>query len=148
MSALWTSDEIAAATGGKASALFEVTGVTFDSREAPAPFKWKGTYYLFTSGCTGWDPNEAQVHRASDIFGEWQLVGPAFADKSSAAKVSYLSQPAFIAAVGADSFLFMADRWNKDDLENSRYVWLPVVTSSTTPLLQWRQVWDIRSVLH
>jgi len=33
MSALWTSDEIAAATGGKTSASFEVTGVTFDSRE-------------------------------------------------------------------------------------------------------------------
>ena len=33
MSALWTSDEIAAATGGTASAPFEVTGVTFDSRE-------------------------------------------------------------------------------------------------------------------
>ena len=33
MSALWTSDEIAAATGGTASAQFEATGVTFDSRE-------------------------------------------------------------------------------------------------------------------
>jgi UDP-N-acetylmuramoyl-tripeptide--D-alanyl-D-alanine ligase len=33
LSRLWTSDEIAAATGGKASAAFEVTGVTFDSRE-------------------------------------------------------------------------------------------------------------------
>ena len=33
MSVLWTSDEIAAATGGTASASFEVTGVTFDSRE-------------------------------------------------------------------------------------------------------------------
>ena len=33
MSALWTSDEIAAATGGRASASFEVTGITFDSRE-------------------------------------------------------------------------------------------------------------------
>jgi UDP-N-acetylmuramoyl-tripeptide--D-alanyl-D-alanine ligase len=31
--ALWTSDEIAAATGGTASAPFEITGVTFDSRE-------------------------------------------------------------------------------------------------------------------
>jgi UDP-N-acetylmuramoyl-tripeptide--D-alanyl-D-alanine ligase len=30
---LWTSEEIAAATGGTASAPFEVTGVTFDSRE-------------------------------------------------------------------------------------------------------------------
>jgi UDP-N-acetylmuramoyl-tripeptide--D-alanyl-D-alanine ligase len=33
VSALWTSDEIAAATGGAASASFVVTGVTFDSRE-------------------------------------------------------------------------------------------------------------------
>jgi UDP-N-acetylmuramoyl-tripeptide--D-alanyl-D-alanine ligase len=33
VSALWTSDEIASATGGTASARFEVTGVTFDSRE-------------------------------------------------------------------------------------------------------------------
>jgi len=33
MTVLWTSDEIAEATGGTASARFEVTGVTFDSRE-------------------------------------------------------------------------------------------------------------------
>ena len=33
MSVLWASSEIEAATGGRASAAFEVTGVTFDSRE-------------------------------------------------------------------------------------------------------------------
>ena len=33
MSALWTSSEIAEATGGTVAAEFEVTGVTFDSRE-------------------------------------------------------------------------------------------------------------------
>jgi UDP-N-acetylmuramoyl-tripeptide--D-alanyl-D-alanine ligase len=33
MTSLWTSEEIAAATDGTASQLFEVTGVTFDSRE-------------------------------------------------------------------------------------------------------------------
>jgi UDP-N-acetylmuramoyl-tripeptide--D-alanyl-D-alanine ligase len=36
MTALWTSDEIAAATGGTASEPFEVAGVTFDSREVGA----------------------------------------------------------------------------------------------------------------
>ena len=34
MTPLWTSAEIEAATGGVASAPFEVGGVTFDSREA------------------------------------------------------------------------------------------------------------------
>jgi UDP-N-acetylmuramoyl-tripeptide--D-alanyl-D-alanine ligase len=33
VTALWTSDEVAAATGGTVSEPFEVTGVTFDSRE-------------------------------------------------------------------------------------------------------------------
>src|SRR5690348_12307519 len=33
MSALWTSEEIATATGGTAHGRFEATGVTFDSRE-------------------------------------------------------------------------------------------------------------------
>ena len=36
MSALWTSEEIAAATGGTVSEPFEVSGVTFDSREVSA----------------------------------------------------------------------------------------------------------------
>jgi UDP-N-acetylmuramoyl-tripeptide--D-alanyl-D-alanine ligase len=36
MTPLWTSEEIAAATGGTASARFEATGVTFDSREVGA----------------------------------------------------------------------------------------------------------------
>jgi UDP-N-acetylmuramoyl-tripeptide--D-alanyl-D-alanine ligase len=36
MSPLWTSGEIAAATGGTASAEFEATGVAFDSREVEA----------------------------------------------------------------------------------------------------------------
>ena len=34
MTVLWTSAEIESATGGRASAPFEVSGVTFDSREA------------------------------------------------------------------------------------------------------------------
>src|SRR3954449_9821375 len=33
VTSLWTSEEIERATGGTASARFEVTGVTFDSRE-------------------------------------------------------------------------------------------------------------------
>ncbi|HEX8262517.1 MAG TPA: Mur ligase domain-containing protein, partial [Allosphingosinicella sp.] len=33
MSPLWTSSEIAAATGGQVRGTFEVTGVSFDSRE-------------------------------------------------------------------------------------------------------------------
>lgn len=34
-------------------------------REAPAVFKYGGTYFMLTSGCTGWDPNSAEVFYAA-----------------------------------------------------------------------------------
>ncbi|KAF2294726.1 hypothetical protein GH714_015735 [Hevea brasiliensis] len=42
-------------------------------REAPALFKHQGTYYMITSGCTGWAPNEALAHAAESVMGPWEL---------------------------------------------------------------------------
>lgn len=44
-------------------------------REAPALFKHDETYYMITSGCTGWAPNEALAHAAESIMGPWETVG-------------------------------------------------------------------------
>ena len=35
------------------------------SREAPSMFKAAGHYFLFTSGCTGWEPNRAEIFYAT-----------------------------------------------------------------------------------
>lgn len=40
-----------------------------ESREAPAVFKHKGKYYMLSSGCTGWDPNVAEIAVADSIMG-------------------------------------------------------------------------------
>jgi hypothetical protein len=118
--------------------------ILFDSREAPAPFKWQGRYYLVTSGCTGWTPNATRIHSAAAILGEWVDHGSFFADDSAAASVSYLSQPTFVAHRSDGRLLFMADRWEKHDLRHSRYVWLPVETSpDPVPRVRWRQVWPL-----
>ncbi len=39
--------------------------------EAPAIFKHQGTYWMITSGCTGWAPNEARMFSAPSIWGPW-----------------------------------------------------------------------------
>jgi hypothetical protein len=117
--------------------------ITFDSREAPAPFKWNGRYYVVTSGCTGWDPNTARIHSTDSIFGPWTDHGSFFAEDSAAARVSYLSQPAYVAVLDKAHVLFLADRWNKNDLQHSRYVWLPVDLTRDVPRVNWLQVWDI-----
>lgn len=39
--------------------------------EAPAIFKKDGMYWMITSGCTGWAPNEARMFSAPSIWGPW-----------------------------------------------------------------------------
>ncbi len=115
------------------------------SSEAPAVFKHEGKYYLVASGCTGWEPNTALSAKADSIFGPWHelgnpCVGPD-ADKT------FHGQSAFILFLQENNmFIFMADRWNKWDLANSRYLWLPLeFDGQGKPLVSWRNNWSWHS---
>jgi len=68
MNALWTSAEIEAATGGRASAPFEVIGVTFDSREV--------------------GPGDLFVAMPGTVADGHQFIGKAFAAGAAGALVS------------------------------------------------------------
>ena len=103
--------------------------------EAPAIFEKDGTYWMITSGCTGWAPNAARLLRADSIMGEWtQLEGnPA---RGEGAETTFDTQGTYIMKIG-DNFTFMADRWNPQNLGDSRHVWLPVkFDESGTPYLE------------
>jgi UDP-N-acetylmuramoyl-tripeptide--D-alanyl-D-alanine ligase len=98
LSMLWTSDEIAAATGGSASEPFEVTGVTFDSREVEPGdlfFAMWGSSHdghafvdaAFARGATGAvvDRPVAGPHViVEDTFAALQALGRAARDRSRA----------------------------------------------------------------
>ncbi|WP_029231365.1 Ig-like domain-containing protein [Butyrivibrio sp. VCB2006] len=96
------------------------------SREAPAMFKYNGTYYMITSGCTGWDPNPASYAYAESPMGPWTTVNNPCTD--SGANTTYRTQSTCVFPVdaAAGKFIYMGDRWNSGDLSESRYVWLPV----------------------
>ena len=94
-------------------------------REAPALFKHQGKYYLITSLCSGWSPNAALCSVADSVMGNWEdrgnpCLGPG-------AETTFDSQSTFVLPLNEEtgSFIFMADRWNKTDLPDSRYIWLP-----------------------
>ncbi|KAL8125019.1 uncharacterized protein LOC141719514 isoform X2 [Apium graveolens] len=98
-------------------------------REAPALFKHEGTYYMITSGCSGWAPNEALAHAAGSIYGPWELMGnPCMGGNKVFQLTTFFSQSTFVLPVPGipGLFIFMADRWNPADLRDSRYVWLPL----------------------
>ncbi len=112
--------------------------------EAPAVFKRQGRYYLIASGCTGWDPNAARSAVATNIFGPWQELGnPCRGDE---AEITFGSQSTFVLPIAGrtDTFIAMFDRWNKWDLQDSRYVWLPLETDAQLrPILRWRPHWRL-----
>lgn len=113
-----------------------------ESREAPAVFKHDGKYYLLSSGCTGWDPNQAELAVADSIMGEWKTIGDPCtgndADKTFYAQSTYV-QPVY---GKKDLVIAMFDRWNKTDLENSRYVWLPLNFDNGKITIPWIEKWS------
>ncbi|MBR0361406.1 MAG: family 43 glycosylhydrolase, partial [Paraprevotella sp.] len=51
--------------------------------EAPTIFKRNGMYWMITSGCTGWDPNEARMFTSSSIWGPWEQLPSPFVGEHS-----------------------------------------------------------------
>jgi UDP-N-acetylmuramoyl-tripeptide--D-alanyl-D-alanine ligase len=98
VSALWTSEEIADATGGTASQPFEITGVTFDSREVEPGFLFiamPGTVHdghkfvdaAFAAGATGAivsQPVDGPHVLVADTFAALQALGRASRERSNA----------------------------------------------------------------
>jgi beta-xylosidase len=113
-------------------------------REAPAVFKYNGKYYLITSACTGWSPNEATWSVADSPLGPWQ--GGGNPSKGRQAETTFQSQSTFVVPVPGktNSFVFMADRWNKYNLEDSRYIWLPLTMKNGQPEIQWMSSWKLQ----
>lgn len=86
-------------------------------REAPQLFKRNGRYWLLTSECTGWAPNQGGYSCADSLDGEWEPIRP-FGDSAT-----YRSQGAFIVTPGirgcgrgcecglCDDYVYFGDRW-------------------------------------
>jgi beta-galactosidase len=112
-------------------------------REAPAVFKRGGKYYLLTSGCTGWFPNQAQYALADKILGPWKVMGDPCVGPD--AKKTFNAQSAYIFPIAGkvDAYIATFDVWKKRDLALSRYVWLPVRFLGDQMILEWHEEWDL-----
>lgn len=113
-----------------------------DQNEAPAIFKKDGIYWMITSGCTGWDPNEARMYSSSSIWGPWTrhsnpCIGPN-------ADLTFGGQSTYILNVpGTENFIFMADVWRPKHPSDARYIWLPITYNAEgKPEVRWQDEWN------
>jgi len=97
-----------------------------EHREAPAPFKYNGKYYLMTSGCSGWTPNPARMYVSDNILGPYTSLGnPCHGWK---ARTTFDSQSTFVLPIDPERglFMYMGDRWQRGNIGESSYIWLPL----------------------
>jgi len=115
------------------------------SMEAPTVFKHNGRYYLMASGCTGWAPNEARSAVAESIWGPWKELGNPCRGPES--EVTFRGQSTFVLPVANKPgiFILMADRWNQNNLPDSRYLWLPVTFTDKGFEVRWQTTWRLNN---
>ena len=114
-------------------------------REAPAVFKHDKIYFMFTSGCTGWAPNAAEYATAPSPAGPWRARGNPCVGTEEEKASTFGVQSAFVLPVANSpgKFIFMADRWNAEELGDSRYVWLPLEIDGDNLRIRWYDEWDL-----
>jgi hypothetical protein len=121
-------------------------------REAPAMFKWKGTYYLWTSHLSGWDPNAAELWMSPNRT----LNGAAWISLGNPTNNSYTfnSQSSYVLPykqrTGETLLIYMGDRWNFNGpggLMNASYIWLPIevneTSNGTNISMKWTDKWKL-----
>ena len=114
-----------------------------DPMEAPAVFKHGGKYWLIGSHVTGWDPNPARAAVADAIWGPWTDLGNPCSGPGATNTFGAQSTYVFQVADHPDDFIFMADRWNKTNLPDSRYVWLPLHFTKQGIEVRWQDLWQL-----
>lgn len=111
-------------------------------REAPAVFKHNGKYYLLTSGCSGWDPNVAEMAVADSMLGKWEKLGTPCVGKDS--DKTFHAQSTFVQPIigHPGQYIAMFDRWKKTNLQASRYIWLPLSVEGERVKIVWNKEWS------
>lgn len=93
-------------------------------REAPAVMKMGGKYYMLSSFCTGWAPNQCKYAVADSIEGRWSDL------MEIGDETTYQSQAAFILEKDG-KYYYVGDRWGGDGEKyfESSYVVYPLELS-------------------
>lgn len=111
------------------------------NREAPAMVKHKDHYYILSSASTGWDPNAAMYAMSDSILGDYKIFGNPCTGKD--ADKTFYSQSTYILPVAGkeNTYIAMFDRWNKTNLGDSRYIWLPLHFKEDKMVVEWKDNW-------
>lgn len=103
-------------------------------REAPAIVKLDQKYFMFSSACTGWAPNQCKLSWSHDLKTGWSTLENIGDDKA------FRTQPAAILEIKGSkdtTYLYVGDRWKDPNLAQSKTIIFPVTFTNTSCKFQY-----------
>lgn len=92
-------------------------------REAPAIVRVDDSYYMLSSACTGWAPNQCKLSTTHSLTEGWtplEAIGDSVAFRTQAASILT------VRGTKATTYLYVGDRWMDPDLPRSKTIIFPV----------------------
>lgn len=109
-------------------------------REAPAIVKLDQKYFMFSSACTGWAPNQCKLSWSHDLKTGWSTLENIGDDKA------FRTQPAAILEIKGSkdtTYLYVGDRWKDPNLAQSKTIIFPVTFTNTSCKFQYIDRFEI-----
>lgn len=109
-------------------------------REAPAIVNIDGLYYMISSACTGWDPNQAKLTTSYNLKSGWSPL------ENIGDRIAYDTQASSILTIKGTkgtTYVYVGDRWMDPDLPNSKIIMLPIEFDNGKMVLRWRKSWKL-----
>lgn len=109
-------------------------------REAPALVRVDSLYYMVSSACTGWDPNQACLTTSTSLTEGWKPLSKV------GDRIAYDTQASSILTIhGTEGtvYLYVGDRWMDPDLPSSKIIILPVEFRNGEMTFEYRDSFDI-----
>ena len=103
----------------------------WQQREAPAIVRVGNTYFLISSKCTGWDPNQGTISYSTSLTSGWSAM------TNVGNSTTFDTQAASILTVKGTSgttYLYVGDRWQDPGLFESKTIIFPISFSGTSAL--------------
>lgn len=92
-------------------------------REAPAVVKVKGKYFMLSSACTGWAPNQCKVCYSKHLDKGWselENIGDSVAFRTQAAAILTIK------GTKQTTYLYVGDRWKDPTLAETKTIIFPI----------------------
>ena len=100
----------------------------YQRREAPAIVRVGDRYFMFSSACSGWAPNQCKISHSTDLTQGWSSL------KNIGDETAFRTQAAAILTIQGTkqtTYLYVGDRWMDPTLPESKIIIFPITFDGT-----------------